>query len=270
MPEMTITLLHGDCLIEMDKILDHSVDAIIADWPYGTTECKWDTMIPFALMWNQCKRVIKPKGAIVLFGSQPFTSVLVMSNVKWFKYCWYWKKSKPNGWQNAKNKPMTVIEDICVFSHAPMGHISLLGKNRMVYNPQGIRSAGLKTVTSVSHGRMMGARPNQTGKEYESFTGFPHNMLEYPNVNGRQALHPTQKPVALLEYLIRTYTNEGEIVLDNTMGSGSTGVACVRTGRSFIGIEMLPVKMGDPDYFGIAAQRIQATQNEMQQLSLGV
>lgn len=145
---------------------------------------------------------------------------------------------------------MTAIEECCVFSKAPMGHVSLLGDKRMIYNPQGITSIGNKTISKVKHGRTMGARPNQVGVEYEAFTGFPHNVLEYPNVIGSKAIHPTQKPVALFEYLIKTYTNEGETVLDNTMGSGTTGVACVNLNRNFIGMEL------DDGYFDIAKKRI--------------
>ena len=145
---------------------------------------------------------------------------------------------------------MTAIEECCVFSKAPMGHIGQLGEKRMKYNPQGIRSIGDKKVTAVAHGTSMGARPNQIGKKYEAFTGFPHNVLEYPNIIGKKAIHPTQKPVALMEYLIKTYTNEGETVLDFTMGSGTTGVACKNLNRNFIGIEL------DPDYFKIAEKRI--------------
>ena len=187
---------------------------------------------------------------IILTASQPFTTVLINSNFKLFKYCWYWKKSKPNGWQHSKNRPMTAIEEICVFSKAPMGHISLLGDKRMRYYPQDIVNIGNKIISKVKHGRTMGARPNQVGKEYTAFTGFPHNVLEYPNVIGSKAIHPTQKPVPLLEYLIKTYTNEGETVLDNTMGSGTTGVAAVNLNRKFIGIEM------DEHYFEIAETRI--------------
>ena len=149
---------------------------------------------------------------------------------------------------------MTAIEECCVFSKAPMGHISQLGEKRMRYNPQGIVSVGNKKVTAVAHGEMMGARPNQIGVEYEAFTGFPHNVLEYPNVIGSKAIHPTQKPVALMEYLIKTYTNEGETVLDNTFGSGTTILAAINTNRKFIGMEM------DDKYFDIARKRIQDAQ----------
>ena len=245
-----IDLRKGDCLELMKDIPNGSIDMILADLPYGTTACKWDTIIPFEPLWEQYERVIKDNGAIVLTASQPFTTKLIESNFKLFKYCWYWKKSKPNGWQHSKNRPMTAIEECCVFSKAPMGHKSQLGEKRMKYNPQGIVSIGKKKVTAVAHGKMMGARPNQVGKEYEAFTGFPHNVLEYPNVIGKQALHPTQKPVALFEYLIKTYTNEGETVLDNTMGSGTTGVACINTNRNFIGMEL------DDKYFEIAKARI--------------
>ena len=247
---MVDTMIQGDCLEEMWDVPHKSIDMILCDLPYGTTACKWDTIIPFEPLWAHYKRIIKPNGAIVLTASQPFTSALVMSNVEWFKYCWYWRKSKPNGWQHAKNKPMTAIEECCVFSKAPMGHLSLLGDKRMSYHPQGIISDGMKKVTSVAHGRMMGGRPNQVGKEYESFTGFPHNVLEFPNVTGTSAIHPTQKPVALFEYLIRTYTNEGEVVLDNCAGSFTTAIACIRTKRHYICIEK------EADYCQIGRQRI--------------
>ena len=245
-----IELMQGDCLEKMKDIPDKSIDMILCDLPYGKTACKWDTIIPFEPLWEQYKRIIKDNGAIVLTASQPFTSALVMSNVKMFKYCWYWKKSKPNGWQHSKNRPMTAIEEVCVFSKSPTGHISQLGDRRMMYIPQGVSGAGVKTVKEVWHGRSMGARPNQIGKQYEAQTGFPNNVLEYNNVTGKKAVHPTQKPVALLEYLIKTYTLEWETVLDNCMGSGSTGVACKNLNRNFIGIEL------DPEYFKIAEKRI--------------
>ena len=245
-----IKLYKGDCLEIMKDIPDKSIDMILCDLPYGITACKWDSIIPFELLWEQYNRLIKDNAAICLFSSQPFTTKLIGSNLNMFKYCWYWKKSKPNGWQHAKNKPMTAIEEICVFSKAPMGHVSQLGNKRMKYFPQGIKSVGTKKVSATAYGTMLGARPNQVGKEYEAFTGFPHNVLEYPNVIGKKAIHPTQKPEELLEYLIKTYTNEGETVLDNTMGSGSTGVACLNTNRKFIGIEK------EENYFEIAKKRI--------------
>ena len=245
------TFFHGDCLVEMDKIEDKSVDMILADPPYGTTACKWDTVIPFEPMWKELKRIIKPNGAILLFGSDPFTSNLILSNIQQFKYNWYWKKSKPNGWQHASNKPMATVETISVFSKSPMGHISLLGDGRMNYYPQGVRDNGTIVIKKTKHGESMGARPNQVGKECISKTGFPSNFLEYPNVVGKACLHPTQKPVALLEYLIKTYTLEGETVLDFTMGSFSTAIACLNTKRSFIGIEK------DAHYFQVGKDRVE-------------
>ena len=241
-----------DCLEGMKLIPDKSVDMILCDLPYGTTACKWDTVIPFEPLWEQYKRVIKDNGAICLFGSQPFTTELINSQRKIFKYCWYWKKSKPNGWQHSKNRPMTAIEEICVFSLAPMGHASLLGDKRMNYNPQGIESAGEKSISKSEHGRILGDRPNQVGKKYEAYTGFPSNVLEYPNVTGKNAMHPTQKPIELCEYLIHTYTNEGETVLDNCIGSGTTAVACINTNRNYIGFEL------SEEYCKIAKKRIDA------------
>ena len=243
-------LYHGDAL----DILPHlgQVDLVLTDPPYGTTACSWDTVIPFEPMWEQLKRVIKKNGAIVLFGSQPFTSALVMSNPKMFKYEWVWKKSKPNGWQHAQNQPMKTTENISVFSQSPMGHQSLLGNRRIKYNPQGVKDNGEFEVKDFTHGRTMGARPKQVGKICKSRTGFPSNFLEFPNVIGKKSIHPTQKPVALMEYLIKTYTNEGETVLDFCIGSGPTAVACERLNRKWIGIEI------EERYCQIAAKRIEA------------
>ncbi|MCP1354646.1 DNA-methyltransferase [Aneurinibacillus migulanus] len=239
-----------DCIEGMQMIPNKSIDMILCDLPYGTTACNWDTIIPFDPLWTEYERVIKDNGVIALTASQPFTTALIASNMRLFKYCWYWNKSKPNGFQHAKNRPMTKVEEVCIFSKAPMGHVSQLGDRRMRYNPQGVKSVGKKKVTNVAHGRMMGARPNQAGREYEAFTGFPHNVLEFANVTGSSALHPTQKPVELFEYLIKTYTIEGETVLDNCMGSGTTAVACVRTSRNFIGFET------EPKYIEIANKRL--------------
>ena len=230
-------IIHGNCLNVMTNIPDKSIDMILCDLPYGTTACKWDVIIPFKPLWKQYKRIIKDNGAIALFGSQPFTSMLVMSNSKMFKYEWIWKKSKPNGWQHAANQPMKTTENISVFSKGSMGHKSLLGSKRMTYFPQGVRNNGKFIVKSYTHGKTMGDRPKQVGKICNSKTGFPSNFLEYPNVIGKKAIHPTQKPVALFEYLIKTYTNEGELVLDNCIGSGTTAIACINTKRDYIGIE---------------------------------
>ena len=252
------TLMFGDCLERMKEIPDGSVDAIICDPPYGTTACKWDSVIDFDLMWEQLNRIIKPNGAIVLFGSEPFSSALRMSNIKNYKYDWTWKKSKPNGFQHSKNKPMKAIENVMVFSNAPMGHKSLLKEKRMEYNPQGLKEVGMKKVKDCSHrGNTMGgdgnksSRPNQVGREYIAYTNFPSDFLEYGNIIGKNAIHPTQKPVELMEYLIKTYTQENETVLDFTFGSCSTGVACLNTNRKFIGVEM------DEKYFDIAKERME-------------
>ena len=245
------SLLFGDCLERMKEIPDASADAIICDPPFGTTACAWDSVIPFDLMWEQLKRIIKPNGAIVLFGNEPFSSALRMSNIKQYKYDWVWIKNRPTGSQHARNKPMNKFENISVFSLGSMGHKSLLGSKRLEYNPQGVVNTGkTKIVKSKGfHGNHIGARPKQVGREYEVFTGFPDNVLFFNKEENH--LHPTQKPVALLEYLIKTYTQESETVLDFTFGSCSTGVACLNTNRKFVGIEM------DEGYFDIGVNRMQ-------------
>ena len=253
-------LLHGDCLDLMGDIPDKSVNLVVIDPPYGTTACKWDSVIPLELMWEHLKRVIKKNGAIVMTASQPFTTTLISSNTKMFKYCWYWKKTKAIGFQHAKNKPMKIIEECCVFSKAPMGHKGRLKDKRMEYNPQGVIPLKEKTVSVVWHGKMMGARPNQVGKKYMAYTNFPNDLfLDFKQPIGGKTIHSTQKPVALMEYLIKTYTNEGETVLDFCMGSGTTGVACLNLNRRFIGIEK------DLEYFKLATERIEM---ETQQLNL--
>ena len=253
-----IKLYKGDCSDILKSIPDGSVDLILQDPPYNTTACKWewDIMTKIDEFWNEWNRIIKPNGAIVMFGSEPFSSALRMSNIKNYKYDWYWKKTKANGFQHSKNRPMRAIETVSVFSNSSMGHKSQLGERRMEYNPQGIVLNGKRKITESTHsGNTMGgenkksARPNQVGIEYDSYTNFPTDVLEYSNMEKR-GLHPTQKPVALMEYLIKTYTNEGETVFDGFMGSGSTGVACVNTNRNFIGIEL------DEKYFSIAKERI--------------
>lgn len=248
-------LYNGDCLTVMDKLIEQGVkvDAVITDPPYGTTACKWDTVIPFDEMWNRLNKLIKPTGAIALFATEPFATKLRISNFDNYKYDWYWKKSKSSLYQHAKNRPMRAIENVCVFSKSKWGHKSQLKDKRMEYNPQGISSIGIKTVTkNFNAGGVVGERPNQIGKQYEAFTGFPNDVLEFKSITGKSCLHPTQKPVDLLEYLIRTYTNKNDLVLDFTMGSGSTGVACINTNRRFIGIEI------DEKYFNIANDRIEA------------
>lgn len=237
-----IQLINGDCLEEMAKIPDGSVDAVICDPPYGTTACKWDTCIPFEPMWEQLKRITKKNGAIALFGSQPFTSALVMSNPKMFKYEWVWEKS-PTGFLNAKKMPMKSIENISVFY-----------EKLPTYNPQGLTEIN-KEKTNHKTKKEKGAIGLSThnggrlpDNYFQKNTGYPRQVLRFNNDKGH---HPTQKPVALLEYLIKTYTNEGETVLDFTMGSGTTGVACKNLNRNFIGIEL------DKGYFDIAEKRLE-------------
>ncbi len=250
MENMTVQLFCGDCLERMKDMPDKSVDMILCDLPYGTTACSWDEVIQFEPLWKEYERIIKNNGIIALFGSEPFSTKLRMSNFKLYRYDWYWEKSKAGLYQHAKNRPMKAIETISIFSKAKWGHISQV-KNRMPYNPQGITSVGKKVVTEdYNAGGVVGKRPNQVGKAYEAFTGFPNDVLKFANIWGKKTLHSTQKPVDLLEFLIKSYTNKNEIVLDNCMGSGSTGVAAVNLGRNFIGIEK------DEKYFEIAKERI--------------
>lgn len=247
-------LYQGDCLEVMDELISLGVkfDAIITDPPFGTTACRWDSVIPFDKMWERINKLIKLTGAVVLFGTEPFATKLRMSNFDNYKYDWYWKKSKSSLYQHAKNRPMRAIENVCIFSKSKWGHKSQLKDKRMEYNPQGISSIGVKTVTkNFNAGGVVGERPNQIGRQYEAFTGFPTDVLEFKSITGKSCLHPTQKPVDLLEFLVKTYTNENELVLDFTMGSGSTGVACLNTNRKFIGIEL------DKKYFNIAKDRIE-------------
>jgi DNA modification methylase len=251
-----ITIHNGDCLEVMKSIPDGSIDAIITDPPYGTTACKWDSVIPFDLMWEQLNRIIKPNGAIVLFGSEPFSSALRMSNIKNYKYDWIWDKVNSGNMLNCKKQPLRVVENISVF-------------NSKIYNPimidDGIEKAkqrlSKKPKKQFKKTELTGDYRQKTRDEYtlesQRFS-YPKNLLRYNKIanecNSRSRLHPTQKPLSLMEYLIRTYTNEGETVLDFTMGSGTTMVACQNTNRNGIGIEL------DKDYFEIAKKRIKEYQ----------
>ncbi len=229
------TLYLGDCLELMKSIKDNSVDMILCDLPYGTTQNKWDAVIPFNKLWESYNRVIKKNGAIVLTAAQPFSSALVMSNPNDFKYQWIWVKSKITGVLNAKKMPVRKHEQILVFS-----------KGSTIYNAQGLISKG----TVTKQGGCSDNYGQRSSADYvQEWTNWPRDVLEIPSEGKTQ--HPTQKPVALMEYLIKTYTNESDIVLDNTMGSGTTGVACINTNRKFIGIEK------DPIYFEISCKRIE-------------
>jgi site-specific DNA-methyltransferase (adenine-specific) len=255
-----VELMQGDCLGRMKEIPDGSVDMVLTDPPYGTTACKWDSVIDLEAMWAELKRVITPKGAIVLFGKEPFSSLLRVSNVNQFKYDWIWKKDVKSNFPQAAFQPLNSLEIISVFSD---GYARNFQKESpsinkiMTYNPQMTEGLPYKIpknsrtteIYQVNHknGIYKHKKDKDTSKRY------PYNILEFNTVKGKSKFHPTQKPVALMEYLIKTYTNEGETVLDFTMGSGSTGVACVNLGRAFIGIEM------DEDYFKIAEERINKT-----------
>lgn len=244
-----IDLLHGDCLELMKTIPDGSVDMVLTDPPYGTTACKWDSVIPFEPMWVQLKRIIKPTGAIILFAGQPFTSALIMSNPNMFKYLWVWEKNRASGVAQAKNKPLQIHEDIVVFSGGVTVHVSQTSK-RMPYYPQDLIPCA-KVMKNHKHEHVkaggIGQRPSHKAEYLQENTNYPKTVLKF---NTETGLHPTQKPVALAEYLIKTYTNENETVLDFTFGSGTTGIACVNLNRNFIGIEL------DKGYFDIAERRI--------------
>lgn len=232
-------LMKGDCLERMKEIPSGSVDMVLADVPYGTTACAWDSIIPLEPMWEQLKRIIKPNGAIVMTASQPFTTTLISSNMKMFKYCWVWHKTRPSNFPLAKRQPMKYHEDIVVF-----------GVKSPSYFPQMVKGDKVR-----KKGKNDGYRGFNSGlerhdyldKEYTDF--YPSTIQTFTNHNGG-LVHPTQKPVALMEYLIKTYTNEGETVLDFTAGSFTTGVACVNLDRKFIGIEM------DEKYFEIGSNRV--------------
>lgn len=233
----------------MANLPDASVDLILCDLPYGTTACSWDSVIPVKDLWEQYRRILKPVGTVVLTAAQPFTTAITYPALDMFKHASVWVKNRPTGPQHAKNRPMSKHEDVLVFSRGKMGHRVQVGVRRMTYNPQGVVDAGQKTVTAKgSHSSLTGPRPNQVGRVYMAQTGFPHTILNFDKEEDH--VHPTQKPVALFEYLVRTYSDEGDVVLDNCMGSGTTGVACARSGRKFVGIEL------DKAYFDIAVTRI--------------
>ena len=241
-------LMLGDCLERMSEIPDGSVDMVMCDLPYGTTACKWDSVIPFAPLWAHYWRVCKPNAAVVLTASQPFTSALGASQIERLKYAWVWEKTRATGHVHANNKPMKKHEDVLIFSRGTTVHASQ-SVARMNYFPQGLVKKETPTVrkSGGSSDSVMSARPSHRDV-IQLHEGFPDTILKVASEGA--TVHPTQKPVALMEYLIKTYTNPGETVLDNCMGSGTTGVACRNTERAFIGIER------DPDYFAAACRRI--------------
>jgi site-specific DNA-methyltransferase (adenine-specific) len=228
----------------MKNIPDGSVDLVLTDPPYGTTACKWDSVIPFEPMWEQLNRIIKPNGAICLFGSEPFSSALRMSNIKNFKYDWIWEKEQGVGFQLVKYRPLIKCENVSVFCQRTPKYFPQMTKLEKPIKIK--RKAGSNGKSETSPLKYSNERVSEYTERY------PTNILAYKRDRGH---HPTQKPISLLEYLVKTYTNEGETVLDFTMGSGSTGVACVNTNRNFIGIEL------DKGYFDIAEKRINEAQN---------
>jgi site-specific DNA-methyltransferase (adenine-specific) len=251
-------LILGDCLDELPKIFDKTIDLILTDPPYGTTACKWDFVIPFEPMWKELKRVIKDNGCIALFGSEPFSSALRMSNIKQFKYDWIWEKDRASNFGASKYQPLKYHEIISIFYN----------KNR--FYPQKIKRISNRVKQSIKNNNLSWRTIRKDDQEvsfktdykpinfnvYDENYKYPSSIIYNPIVNSsskekKQGNHPTQKPIALLEYLIKTYTNENDTVLDFTMGSGSTGVACKNLNRNFIGIEK------DQKYFDIAKQRIE-------------
>ena len=231
-------IYNTDCIAGMSQISDNSVDMILCDLPYGITGCRWDSLIPFPDLWKQYERIIKQNGAIVLTSSQPFTTELISSNKKLFRYCWYWIKNQVTGFPFAKFQPLRCVEDICVFY-----------KQKPTYNPQGLIKLDKPVQTHNKRKDDFVYDSTTLSNAYvTTFTNYPRQTLEIKCQ--REGLHPTQKPVALFEYLIKTYTNEGDVVVDNCMGSGTTAVACINTNRNFIGFEI------DKEYWEKACERI--------------
>ena len=242
----------GDCLELMRQIPDASVDMILCDLPYGTTACKWDAIIPFEPLWAQYWRIAKPNAVVVLTASQPFTTQLIGFQIENFKYCWVWEKSRCANFAQAKNSPLKTHEDICVFSKGVIGHVSQTN-NRMTYNPQGVEAPKRK-MTSVDKTKNSEHKLHRKGmidgKDYDG-SNYPKSIIKISNSDNRErGLHPTQKPVDLFAYLIRTYTQPGQIVLDNCAGSGTTAIAAEREGRKWLCIEQ------DETYYNAACGRV--------------
>ena len=236
-------IYNEDCIAGMSRLPGHSVDMILTDLPYGMTGCRWDSIIPFDLLWQQYCRIIKNSGAIVLTSCQPFTTKLISSNPEMFKYCWYWYKNMVTGFANAKKQPLRCVEEVCVFY-----------KRQPSYNPQGIIVLDKPVLSRGQSGRTDSVyKVNSLGKDtYTTVTHYPRQVLEVKCQ--RDGLHPTQKPVALFDYLIRTYTNPNALVLDSCMGSGTTAVACIQSGRHYVGFEF------DRTYYHTAESRIKRLQ----------
>ena len=252
-------IYNEDCLEGMKRIPDGSVDCIVCDLPYGTTACAWDSVIPFDKLWEQYKRIIKNTGAIVLFSQQPFTSALIMSNIDMYKYNWIWKKESGTNYLNSHHQPLKITEDICVFGMAATTESKK--KKYMEYHPQMIKGykpyACKNGIQRKDAAMVRGKCKAQTGGAVTVSDGsrFPINLLEF--IRDKEKIHPTQKPVALIQYLIRTYSNEGDTILDNCMGSGTTAIACIKEKRNFIGFEL------NKEYYNKACKRIKLEQAQL-------
>lgn len=246
-----IELFHGDAIEMMRELPDGVIDLVLCDPPYGTTLCAWDSIIPLDLMWEQLLRISTPLASFVFTASQPFTSMLGASNLAMLKYAWVWEKNRPTGHVHAKNKPMKKHEDVLVFSRGTTVHASQ-SSSRMTYNPQGLvplDTPAIRRVNTTGDDTVLALRESHRDT-VRTVEGFPHSILRYDTPSKTERVHPTQKPVALFRYLVDTYSNEGDVVLDFAMGSGTTGVACVQSNRNFIGIEQ------NAEYFQIASTRI--------------
>ena len=250
---MRMKLFQDDCLDIMKNFPDKSVHMVLCDLPYGTSDSSWDKIIDFNKLWKEYERIIHPQGSVVLFAGGIFTAKLINSNIDFYKYKYVWIKSVPTFFTHAKNRPLAKHEDILIFSHASMGHANLLGNKRMFYNPQGLVSYNKKVngKRKFKNDGYMTPRKSHKEEYIQEFTNYPTDLLEgFPEPQRNKKLHPNEKPISLLEHLILTYTHEGHTVLDNCMGSGSTGIACKNTNRNFVGIEK------DENYFNIAKERI--------------
>jgi len=240
-------LIFGDCLQELPKLGDKSIDFIFADMPYGSSGCRWDTLIPLAPLWFELERIIKPRGVIALTATPPFSAIVMSSNLPMFRYRWVWDKIQGGNFQLAKLQPMNNVEDVLIFSH---GKAANGAKSKAIYYPQMTKhakpskSGGAPSVSKLLHSNSMVAQKSVRTEKY------PTALVQYPKPHSSKRLHPTEKPAALIEYLVKTYTIEGETVLDFCMGSGSTGVAAVNLGRKFIGVEK------DEEYFMKAVARL--------------
>lgn len=247
-------IYNEDCLEGMKRIPDNSIDCIICDLPYGTTSCKWDKIIPFDKLWEQYNRIIKKNRAIILFSSGSFSYKVISSMPELYRYKWIWFKNNKGNFINAKNRPMTSYEEIMVFSKGCTANGS---KNKMIYNPQGlIKKERIRIDKSGTRfGSMAGKRPSQRQKIISQYTNFPFDVLQFKCE--KNPIHQTQKPVELIEYLIKTYSNEGETILDNCMGSGTTAIACINTKRNYIGFEI------DKEYYDISMERLSEHQPKL-------